>query len=74
MTEHALTSSTPAGVNEHSACAREDEGRQEWRSSERRVYRLSTLPKELKAAIGAARMDPSHDHLNDVLTDQQSES
>lgn len=37
------------------------------RTYERHVYRLDSLPDEIAEAIGGARMDPGHDHLNDLL-------
>jgi hypothetical protein len=37
------------------------------RTYERHVYRLDSLPDEIAEAIGGARMDPVHDHLNDLL-------
>ena len=36
---------------------------------ERHVYRLDNLPAEIADAIEAARMDPAHDHLNELLDD-----
>jgi len=39
------------------------------RAFERQVYRLENLPPEIADAIEAARMDPAHDHLNELLDD-----
>ena len=39
------------------------------RAFERRVHRLDNLPAEIADAIEAARMDPAHDHLNELLDD-----
>lgn len=33
----------------------------------RRAYHPSELPQHVKAAISSARMDPRHDHLNELL-------
>lgn len=43
---------------------------QRLRALERRVYRLSELPADIADEIEAARMNPTHDHLNDLLDDK----
>jgi PHD/YefM family antitoxin component YafN of YafNO toxin-antitoxin module len=35
----------------------------------RKAYTLDELPEEILVAIGAARMDPLHEHLNALLDD-----
>lgn len=37
------------------------------RAFERQVFRLNNLPADIADAIEAARMDPAHDHLNELL-------
>jgi PHD/YefM family antitoxin component YafN of YafNO toxin-antitoxin module len=39
------------------------------RAFERRVYRTKDLPPEIIEAIKATRMDPGHEHLNELLDD-----
>jgi hypothetical protein len=43
---------------------------QRLRALERRVYRLSELPADIADEIEAARMNPAHDHLIDLLNDK----
>lgn len=43
---------------------------QRLRGLERRVYRLSELPADIADEIEAARMNPAHDYLNDLLNDK----
>jgi hypothetical protein len=38
---------------------------------ERRAYRLSELPAEVADAIEASKMNPAHDHLNDLLKERK---
>jgi PHD/YefM family antitoxin component YafN of YafNO toxin-antitoxin module len=40
---------------------------QRLRALERRAYRLSELPAEVADAIEVSKMNPAHDHLNDLL-------
>lgn len=40
---------------------------QRLRALERRAYRLDDLPTDMAEAIKSARMDPAHDHLNELL-------
>lgn len=35
----------------------------------RQVYHVSELPHDSVAALGSARMNPAHDHLNSLLDD-----
>jgi PHD/YefM family antitoxin component YafN of YafNO toxin-antitoxin module len=44
---------------------------QRLRALERRAYRLSELPAEIADAIEASKMNPAHDHLNDLLKEQK---
>jgi prevent-host-death family protein len=44
---------------------------QRLRALERRAYRINELPTELANAIETARMSPTHDHLNDLLKEEQ---
>ena len=44
---------------------------QRLRALERRAYRLSELPVEVADAIEASKMNPAHDHLNDLLKEQK---
>jgi prevent-host-death family protein len=39
---------------------------QRLRSLERRAYSINELPVQLADAIEAAKMNPAHDHLNDL--------
>jgi PHD/YefM family antitoxin component YafN of YafNO toxin-antitoxin module len=50
--------------------AREYEELRRLREFERRVYRLKGLPKGVAEAIKKARMDSSHDPLNELLDDK----
>ncbi|MFO1466771.1 MAG: hypothetical protein U1F35_10090 [Steroidobacteraceae bacterium] len=44
---------------------------QRLRALERRAYRINELPAELADAIEAAKMNPVHDHLNELLKEQK---
>ena len=50
--------------------AREYAELQRLRALERRAYRINELPTELADAIEASKMNPVHDHLNDLLKHQ----
>jgi len=54
-------------VSGYFVSAHEYEELQRLRAFERRVYALRELPAEIAEAIEGARMDPAHDHLNDLL-------
>ncbi len=56
-------------VSGYFVSAREYAELERLRAFERRVYRLDNLPDEIAEAIAAARMDPAHDHLNEILDD-----
>ena len=44
---------------------------QRLRALERRAYRSGELPTEVADAIEASKMNPVHDHLNDLLQEQK---
>jgi PHD/YefM family antitoxin component YafN of YafNO toxin-antitoxin module len=43
---------------------------QRLRAFERRVFRIKDLPPEISKAIKASKMDPIHNHLNDLLNEK----
>jgi prevent-host-death family protein len=43
---------------------------QRLRALERRAYRINELPADIADAIEASRMNPAHEHLNDLLKDK----
>ena len=47
--------------------AHEYEELQRLRVLERRAYRIDALPNEIANAIEIAKMDPAHNHLNNLL-------
>jgi prevent-host-death family protein len=51
--------------------AREYAELQRLRALERRAYRLSDLPAEIADAIETGRMNPAHNHLNELLKEQK---
>lgn len=56
-------------VSGYFVSAREYAELERLRAFERQVYRLDDLPAEIAEAIKVARMDPAHNHLNDLLDD-----
>jgi len=56
-------------VSGYFVSAREYAELERLRAFERHVYRLDNLPDEIAEAIGEARVDPRHDHLNELLDD-----
>lgn len=62
ITSHGRISGYFVSANEYAELQR-------LRAFERRVYRLESLPAEIADAIQAARMDPAHDNLNELLDD-----
>jgi prevent-host-death family protein len=54
-------------VSGYFVSAREYAELERLRAFERHVYRLDNLPDEIAEAIAAARMDPAHDHVNELL-------
>ncbi len=56
-------------VSGYFVSAREYAELERLRAFERHVYRLDNLPHKVAEAIAAARMDPAHDHLNELLDD-----
>lgn len=56
-------------VSGYFVSAREYAELERLRAFERHVYRLDNLPDEIAEAIATARMDPAHDHLNELLGD-----
>lgn len=56
-------------VSGYFVSAREYAELERLRAFERQVYRLDDLPAEIAEAIEMARMDPAHNHLNDLLDD-----
>jgi len=50
--------------------AREFEELQRLRAFERRIHRISDLPAEIADAIEGSKMDPAHDHLNELLDEK----
>jgi len=56
-------------VSGYFVSAREYAELERLRAFERHVYRLDNLPDEIADAISTARMDPAHDHLNELLDD-----
>ena len=56
-------------VSGYFVSAREYAELERLRAFERQVYRLDDLPAEIAEAIEVARMDPAHNHLNDLLDD-----
>ncbi len=54
-------------VSGYFVSAREYAELERLRAFERQVYRLEDLPAEIAEAIEVARMDPAHNHLNDLL-------
>ena len=51
--------------------AREFEELQRLRAFERRAYRINDLPAEIADAIEGSKMNPAHNHLNDLLKEQK---
>jgi PHD/YefM family antitoxin component YafN of YafNO toxin-antitoxin module len=60
ITSHGRTSGFFVSAHEYAELLR-------LRALERRAYRLNELPVETADAIEAARMNPAHEHLNDLL-------
>lgn len=56
-------------VSGYFVSAREYAELERLRAFERHVYRLDNLPDEIADAISTARMEPAHDHLNQLLDD-----
>jgi prevent-host-death family protein len=50
--------------------AHEFEELQRLRAFERRVHRINDLPAEIADAIESSKMNPAHDHLNELLDEK----
>jgi hypothetical protein len=50
--------------------AREFEELQRLRAFERRVHRINGLPPEIAAAIEGSKLNPAHDHRNELLDEK----
>ena len=50
--------------------AREFDELQRLRAFERRAYRIDELPEEIANAIEGSKMNPVHDHLNELLDEK----
>ena len=50
--------------------AREFEELQRLRAFERRAYRINDMPAEIAGAIEGSKMNPAHDHLNELLDEK----
>ena len=50
--------------------AHEFEELQRLRAFERRAYRINDLPAEIADAIEGSKMNPAHDHLNELLDEK----
>lgn len=63
ITSHGRTSG-------YFVAAAEFEEYQRLKARARRAYHISELPPEIVEAIAATRMDPAHEHLNDLLDEE----